>query len=1042
MDYTDTIDITRIITNKSKDERVVDVISSLLQNASEVRIVTNQFEITSLLSSDEGWLKPVKTRILVGNTEKSGSHQSMVEYVRMLNENAVEEAKRRDDDLTDLLSIKSEIQSGKLEIKFYLKDKLGGSVYLFGNQGDQLQGLIGSSDFTSDGLHHGVELNVITNSDQSKKLQRLFDDLFKSSEDIGDIFISLIDRHTRDFTPYEVYLKALYEYFRGREISTGVWEQQQSKIYRILSDYQRDGYRQLLKIASRYGGALLCDGVGLGKTFVALMLIERMVYERKRIAIFVPKSTREAVWETLIRKYISSARGVFGSQVVVYNHTDLLRGTGSDRDFVAEFQEIKDHSDVIIVDEGHNFRNVGSKRSEKLYEITEGKLVFFLTATPINNSLFDLLHLIEFFTRRNDARFAYLGINSIRGHLILKERVIESKMVNEDNGESFLADYDVAEAEKVLQDDRLFREVVVQRSRSYVVQREQLKSHERLFPERQPPAVAVYDFNNAYKKLLSELRLAFDRDEPLLKLAIYYPMAYAFRPAESAEEKKEANRQKQVTGLVRTIMLKRFESSWKAFQYTCEDLLLKLATAVNKIDPKKYEKWRDSHALWFADIERHMRERYSEGEDTQEIEEDDLLTIFEDVVPILDPRMFNVKKIVADSLNDMYLLVNFLSHLKSVTPADDTKLQVLLNTLHNDPLLSSQKVVIFTEFRDTARYLATAIKETGIRNMQEIDSSSKVDRLEIIRRFSPFYNYDDEEKHRKALISPIRVLISTDILSEGLNLQDAFLLINYDLHWNPVRLMQRIGRVDRRVNFETEERILAANPDQKGLRGKIWFWNFLPPAALNDLLSLYHRVAHKVLRISETTGLEGRQLLSPEDHFKTLKDFNEAYEGQPSTEERLRLFLNRALTNNPDLESALQDMPGRIFTAKAPEKTSEGVFACYRFPRAGFDNSADALGEFRWYFLPDGTDNVITSLEEIDIHVASDVETPRENGRPLTERRSRLKVIEDYIRTHELKVRKTTTMAQVAGGTGETNRLQLVAWIDITTKSSEEEKRL
>jgi len=1030
MNYTDEVGINPIITNKGKTDRIINALSLLTPNASEIRIITNEFEITSLLSSEINWFVPHKIKAIIGNRGKPESRQSIINQIKTQNEYAIERIKARDDDLAGLITIKDAIQNSKIEIRVYVKDKLGGSVYLFGDRGDEIRGLIGSSNFTEDGLHYGLELNAVINHNQFEKLRELFDDVFKLSENIGDTFVSLIDRHTRDFTPYEVYLKALYEYFRGREISTGVWEQQQSKIYRILSDYQRDGYRQLLKIASRYGGALLCDGVGLGKTFVALMLIERMVYERKRIAIFVPKSTREAVWETLIRKYISSARGVFGSQVVVYNHTDLLRGTGSDRDFVAEFQEIKDHSDVIIVDEGHNFRNVGSKRSEKLYELTEGKLVFFLTATPINNSLFDLLHLIEFFSRRNDARFGHLGINSIRGHLIQKEKVIESKMGFGNGDEFIMADYDVAEAEKILQDDRLFTEVVVQRSRSYVVQREQLNSQERLFPERQPPAVAAYDLSNAYKNLLGDLRLAFDRDDPLLKLAIYYPMAYAFRPAESADEKREANRQKQVTGLVRTTMLKRFESSWKAFQYTCEDLLLKLATTVHKLDPKKYEKWRDAHALWFADIEKHLLERYSQGEDAQEIEEDDLMSIFEDIVPVLDSRMFDIKKIVADSLNDMYLLVSFLSHLKSVTPKEDTKLQVLLDMLHNDPLLNRHKVVIFTEFRDTARYLASAMKEAGIRHMQEIDSSSKVDRLDVIRRFAPFYNYEDEEKHLKALAAPIRILISTDILSEGLNLQDAFLLINYDLHWNPVRLMQRIGRIDRRMNAETEGRIVAANPEQKELRGKVWFWNFLPPSALNDLLSLYHRVAHKVLRISETTGLEGKQLLTPEDHFKTLKNFNEEYEGHPSTEERLRLFLNRALIGNPELEYTLSDMPWRVFTAKENQGTMSGVFACYRFPKTGNESQEENLGEFRWYFLADGSESVLTSLEEIDIHISSDQGVARQQGRPLGERRERLKIIENYIRSHELKVRKATTMAQIVGDT-EINRLQLVAWMDV-----------
>ncbi|GAF88602.1 unnamed protein product, partial [marine sediment metagenome] len=280
--------------------------------------------------------------------------------------------------------------------------------------------------------------------------------------------------------------------------------------------------------------------------------------------------------------------------------------------------------------------------------------------------------------------------------------------------------------------------------------------------------------------------------------------------------------------------------------------------------------------------------------------------------------------------------------------------------------------VVFSEFRDTARYVFETLKSAGVHHLFEIDSSSKVDRLDVIRRFAPFYNYHDEETLQKALANPIRVLISTDILAEGLNLQDAFLMINYDLHWNPVRLMQRIGRVDRRMNPETERLIMETMPEEKGLRGKMWFWNFLPPAELNDLLSLYHRVSHKVLRISETTGLEGEKLLTPEDHFKTLKNFNAAYEGQATTEEQLRLLLNKALLEDPQLEPLLETLPWRVFSAKSAAGSTPGIFACYRFPPIASAGKPQELGELRWYFLPDGSTEVLTTIDQINQHIAAE----------------------------------------------------------------------
>ena len=155
------------------------------------------------------------------------------------------------------------------------------------------------------------------------------------------------------------------------------------------------------------------------------------------------------------------------------------------------------------------------------------------------------------------------------------------------------------------------------------------------------------------------------------------------------------------------------------------------------------------------------------------------------------------------------------------------------------------------------------------------------------------------------------------MLSEGLNLQDATRLINYDLHWNPVRLMQRIGRVDRRMNPDVEERLLADHPDQKKLRGDVAYWNFLPPSELDGLLKLYSKVAHKTLRISKTFGIEGRKLLTPEDEYEALRRTS-------TTPTRARPHLSKTCTwstrssckDYPDLKERLDSLPGRVFSGK------------------------------------------------------------------------------------------------------------------------------
>ena len=128
-------------------------------------------------------------------------------------------------------------------------------------------------------------------------------------------------------------------------------------------------------------------------------------------------------------------------------------------------------------------------------------------------------------------------------------------------------------------------------------------------------------------------------------------------------------------------------------------------------------------------------------------------------------------------------------------------------------------------------------------------------------------------------IPEIRVLVSTDVLAEGLNLQDATCIINYDLHWNPVRLLQRIGRVDRRLDPSVEAKILADHPNTAEVRGIVYLWNFLPPDELNEILSLYERVTHKALRISKTFGIEGRKFSDPADDYEALREFNQQVEG-------------------------------------------------------------------------------------------------------------------------------------------------------------------
>ena len=232
----------------------------------------------------------------------------------------------------------------------------------------------------------------------------------------------------------------------------------------------------------------------------------------------------------------------------------------------------------------------------------------------------------------------------------------------------------------------------------------------------------------------------------------------------------------------------------------------------------------------------------------------------------------------------------------------------------------------------------------------------------------------------------IRVLISTDVLSEGLNLQDATRLINYDIHWNPVRLMQRIGRVDRRMNPEIEAKIVEDHPDQKRLRGETMYWNFLPPDELNQLLSLYTTVTHKTLRISKTFGIEGRKLLTPEDEYDDLKNFHESYEGTLSPVEGMHLEYQRLLKDHPGLEERLNDLPGRVFSGKKHTKPgTRAVFFCYARPARELEAAEEGAeerwsteaGDVQWYLYDLETEKITEDAVEIGDLIHSTPKTAR-----------------------------------------------------------------
>lgn len=981
-----------IVDNSDEDWKVLNYLAEWSEISHKFDIATGYFEIGALLALDGKWQKLDQIRILMGDEVTKRTHRALAEglaRVGQLLDDSIEREKQKNDFLTGVDQIVQAIASGKIMCRVYAKKKFHAKAYITHSKLAVVgsSALVGSSNFTYPGLTGNVELNVQLRR-EVEELQQWFDAHWSEAEDASAEVLKVMERQTRNYLPFEVYVKSLQAYFNNYEETAGDWERHQSRMYHILDQYQRDGYSALLKIGGKYGGAFLCDGVGLGKTFVGLMLIERLVkFERKKVLLVVPKSGREPVWESSLRRYLPDLFGDF-SNLVLINHTDLQRGG----EWVEKIQRLKDQADVIVIDEAHHFRNPSTKKDTSRYwqmqALAKDKTVFMLTATPINNRLIDLQHLIEHFTQREAGHFKdTLGIHSLPGHFRKLEKELGKRMGSD------LLQVELAglETGDILSQDSLFRELVVQRSRAYVRQSQiTTGATAALFPKREAPKVADYSVKKTYGKLLGMVEKAFNKKQPLFTLPMYYPLAYSKVPVADGFED---NRQKQVVGLIRILFLKRFESSASAFESSCQQLLRKVLAFVQVNSTTKHEqaaleRWRIHQEELLGDVQKRQHELFDNGgEDEVEQEEDVIPEEMLAAVELLDRDQFDVPQMLSESLQDLNQLAEFLNELRQFESKHDDKLRALVQLLKTDPVLKKHKVMIFSEFSATARYLAKELEKAGIKGVDQIDSGTKRSRSDVIRQFAPYYNGMNSQALADAGQPETRILIATDVLSEGLNLQDATRLINYDLHWNPVRLMQRIGRVDRRMNPDIEKKLVKDHPEVKAIRGTVEYWNFLPPGELDELLNLFKKVSNKTLLISKTLGIEGKKLLRPEDDFAALRDFDHQFEGEPTALETMHLEYQRLLAAHPDLPERLQALPGRVFSGKVHlQPGTQAVFFCFALP--GKDNTVSEpviesdgwtlpAGRTEWLLLDLQSGKVLDDAAAIDAVIHCEPETPR-----------------------------------------------------------------
>ena len=982
-----------VVDNASETQSVKHYLTEWCSVSKQMDIATGYLEIGGLLDLDQSWQKLDKIRIILGNEMTKRTKEVIDKVVDALLtrlRDSVDEEQANKEFLIGVPAIIDAMKNRKIECRVYDSDKFHAKAYITYFRDDFRSqfitsmnmpngyALVGSSNFTHAGLTKNIELNVQVD-DEVEELQEWYEKRWEEGTDITEAVLQVIENHCREFSPYDVYLRSMYEYFKSREETVSEWENHDSVVYRGLSQYQRDGYNSLVEIANKYSGAFLCDGVGLGKTYVGLMLVERFVKkERKNVVLIVPAAARVSVWETTIKKYIPEIlEGFYPFKII--NHTDLLLEKNENL-----MRQIAEQGEIVIIDEAHHFRNRSSNRYRKLFDMMatgNQKQMFMLTATPINNSFLDLQHLIELFTHRQDDYFsgAPLGIHSLSGHF----KKMEAKLTTM-TGTSISDSVDVSE--DIFRGDMLVRALVVQRSRAYV--KKSLTNEEGakvLFSIRQDPIVANYSLRNSYGGLIDHFVKSFYRKDkngnknmPILALAVYSPYDDPYYIGDKSKiDDMVSGRQQQVVNLIRQLLLKRFESSIEAFAETCIRIYARLRKFM--VDYQQYgntraiDRFMASQESISTFVDQFIRENIMT---TLEELEDDLPDYVWEVEEQLDVSDFDIHAMLEDTMVDMGVLAEFIQDIMGFRPENDDKIRELERILREDSRVAGKKVIIFSEFRATAKYIYRELVNAGFQHISEVDGQSKVNRHELVQRFAPYYN----DKSSSEVENEIQILIATDVLAEGLNLQDASCLINYELHWNPVRLMQRIGRVDRRRDAATEERLLRDHPELATDREKAFYWNFLPPAELEQLLSLYRTVSQKTLRISKTFGIEGKKLLTPEDDYQALIDFNAQYEGTPSRDEEMALAYQDLLANNPGYSDIVPTLPKKMFSGKVAS-TRKGYFFCYELPTKRADGTwSDGDGLYRWYMVDPNTSAVTDSVYEI----WKAIECPREEPRVLS----------------------------------------------------------
>jgi len=884
----------------NRERKLVDVVNQILTSTHTARFAVGYFFVSGLEAIGDRLDEVQELRLLIGNTTTRETLEQIAEGYRRLEmvaeaADAQAHPKRTEmkemaaataDNLRNALEVMDQtdeaerlvrtlarlIEAGRLQVRIHTRGRLHAKAYIFDYHArGQLEkgiAIVGSSNLTLAGLTHNTELNVIVQGNTNHEtLVRWFDDLWDGAQDFDEALMQELRQSwaAAPVRPYDVYMKALHALVRDRleagEEQDILWD---DEIIRKLADFQQVAVRQAVQYIRDAGGAFIADVVGLGKSFIGAAIIKHFERTDHARPLIICPAALVDMWEAYNEAYDLNARVL---------SMGLLREDGDGGlGVLLEDVRFRDR-DFVLIDESHNFRHPETQRYRILQSfLATGRRCCLLTATPRNKSAWDIYHQIKLFHPDDRTDFPVDPAN-LRDYFKLvdrRERKLQdllSHVLIRRTRQHILRWYGLdAETHQPVDPER-FADYASGRRRAYV----KVGGRHQFFPRRELETVE-YSIEETYQGLYQELRGYLGRarrDQPArpredeLTYARYGLWHYVLESERHREPYASLHRAgANLRGLIRVLLFKRFESSVHAFRETIRRMV------------RAHEGFITALANGIVPAGADAQVILSDPDYGEEAELLEALAALPGHYSIAD---FDVARLREHIEHDLRLLRRILELVAPITPARDAKLQRLISMLGTRDL-RDRKRLIFTQYADTAQYLFDNLNPGGNRDDIEVLYSSGKSKARVVGRFAPRAN---PEFRFAAGESELRTLVATDVLSEGLNLQDCDTVINYDLHWNPVRLIQRFGRIDR---------IGSTNEVVRG-------YNFLPETGIERNLGLQQKLHNRIQEIHDTIGedaaiLDATERLNEEAMYAIYADDQAGAQGDLWAQEEEDGFLD------------------------------------------------------------------------------------------------------------------------------------------------------